>query len=354
MSLTAVEAPGGRLERELAYYRREVNDLGAKLIRSQEEQQKAFFEAQRSRLVVKMVRELSRVGELSAAGSPVPGLVLGVVVENAMCSCAALFRESQLGNGSFTVVSSVGLPAAERPPLLRLRRPPAFVFTTAATKAEPSARDIVAVLGAPYILWSFDAASGYALALGNQREANASRPFELADQELIETALTVFLDAQSRAPRVPSNSAESAVNAEDTGEEHCGLENGALKQQLRAGGRVVGVIIMERTDAETCEYVPYLNVTWKRGWHVLRGWRETGDRKYRSLDSLFQMVRSDLGFVGPVTVYTLDSPEMEHLPAIDAHERRQRAQVERLPTATPPGGSKKPSRPSKVQAAIDR
>ena len=329
MSGAAVEASSARLERELAYYRREVNDLGAKLIRSQEEQQKAFFEAQRSRLVVKMVRELYRVGDLSAAGTSLPDLVLGVVVENAMCSCAALFREDQLGSGSFSLVSAVGLPLAERPPLLRLRRPPPFVFTTAATKAEPSASEIAAVLGASYILWTYDTASGYALALGNQREANASRPFELADRELIETALTVFLDAQSRTPRVPASSVESDANTTAIGEQ-CGIEGGdALRQQLGRGGHVAGVVVMERSGTEGCEYVAYLNVTWKRGWHVLRAYRDRGDRTYRHLNPLFQMVRSDLGFMGPITAYAVDSPEMERFPGIAARERRQQERAER-------------------------
>ena len=43
--------PPGQLERELAYYRRECNDLGARLLRLQEEQSQAFREARRSRTV---------------------------------------------------------------------------------------------------------------------------------------------------------------------------------------------------------------------------------------------------------------------------------------------------------------
>ena len=344
MSGAAVEAPGGsRQERELAYYRREVNDLGAKLIRLQEEQQKTFFEAQRSRLVVKMVRELYGIGDLGVAGASLPDLVLGVVVENAMCACAALFRERQLGSGSFAPVGAVGLPSAERPPLLRLRRTPPFTFTTAAAQPEPPASEIAAYLGAPYILWTYDTASGYALALGNRREANASRPFDLADQELIETALTVFLDAQSRVPRAPIDSGKGGAGSGDGAEEQCGLEGGEpLRQQLSRGGRILGVLVVERPSAEGCEYVAYLNVTWKRGWHVLRAYRDRGDRTYRHLNPLFQMVRSDLRFTGPITAYTLDSAEMERLPSVTAHERRQQNRAEH-----PPAG--KSVRASEVQ-----
>ena len=323
MSATTIENPGSRLERELAYYRREVNDLGAKLIRLQEEQQRSFLDAQRSRIVVKMVRELYSIGD-RIAGSSLLDFVLEIVVENAMCSCAALFRERQLGDGAFGLVSMVGLPSMERPPLLKLRRTPPFVFTTAASAPEPPGSEIAAFLGTPYILWTHDKASGYALALGNQSEANVSRPFELADQELIETALTVFLDAQYRTPRVGADFEEGSagISIDETGQ--CGVEGGdALRQQLRRGGRVTDVLVVERPTAEACEYVAYLHVTWKRGWHVLRAYRNRGDRTYRHLNSLLQMVRSDLEFMAPVTIYAPDSLELERIAAISAYERRQ-------------------------------
>ena len=337
MSEATIELPGtSRLERELAYYRREVNNLGAKLIRLQEEQQKTFLEAQRSRLVVKMVRELYGISSRNGAGTLLPGLVLEIVAENAMCDCAALLREGQLGSASFTLVAAVGLPAMEQQALLRLHRTPPFMFTTAAAQAEPPASEIAAYLEAPYVLWAYDTASGYALALGNRSEANASRPFDLADQELIETALTVFLDAQSHAPR-PLASLEDG-NPAHTGEpgEPCGLEGGeALKRQLRHGGRVMDVLVVERLGAEGCEYVAYLTVTWKRGWHVLRAYRDRDDRTYRHLNPLFQTMRSDFGFTGPIVVYGLDSPELERIPSVAARERQRQGHAERQPADRP-------------------
>ena len=53
----------GQLERELAYYRRECNDLGARLLRLQEEQSQAFREARRSRTVAKLIREIHRLAD---------------------------------------------------------------------------------------------------------------------------------------------------------------------------------------------------------------------------------------------------------------------------------------------------
>ena len=325
MSGEATEGPNSRLERELAYYRREVNQLGAQLIRLREEQQRTFIDAQRSRIVVNMVRELYRVNDQGGiAGAALNDLVLEVVAASAMCDCAALFRESERGSGAFALAGAVGLVPVERPRLLRLRRPPPFLFTTAATVPEPSAGEIAAFLGVPYVLWSYDPGSGYALALGNRSEANVNRPFELADQELIETALTVFLDAKFRVAQAPATPEEGESGGE--GEESSGLEGGdALKQQLRRGGRVLNVLVVERPSADAAEYVAYLNVTWCRGWHVLRGYRDRGDRVYKNLSSLVQMLRSDMEFTGPVTVYTPDSPELGRIPGVASRERHRPA-----------------------------
>ena len=57
----------GRLERELNYYRREYNDLGARLLRLQEEQSRAFREARRSRTVAKLIREAYRLVDRAAS-----------------------------------------------------------------------------------------------------------------------------------------------------------------------------------------------------------------------------------------------------------------------------------------------
>lgn len=329
MSGEASEGPNSRLERELAYYRREVNQLGAQLIRLREEQQRTFIDAQRSRIVVNMVRELYRVNDRGGiAGTSLNDLVIEVVAASAMCGCAALFRESERGSGAFALAGAVGLALAERPRLLRLRRPPPFLFTTAATPPDPSAGEIAAFLGVRYILWSYDPGSGYALVLGNRSEANVNRPFELADQELIETALTVFLDAKFRVAQAPATPEEGEGGIEGDGEESGGLEGGdALKQQLRRGGRVLNVLVVERPSAEAAEYVAYLNVSWRRGWHVLRAYRDRGDRVYKHLNSLVQMVRSDLEFMGPVMVYAPDTPELERIPTITARERRQCGRV---------------------------
>ena len=316
---------GSQLGREVAYYRREVNELGAQVIRLHEEQQRMFLEVQRSRLVTKLVRALYRASDLDAPFGTLPRRVLEVVVEHAMCSCAALLRERQLGTGVFAVLGQIGVILADQP--LRLRRVPPFLFTTGSTKLDPPASEIATWLGVPYVLWTYDPGSGCALLLGNKNEGNAARPFEADDQELIETGLTVFLDAWARSARpamaTPDHGGADQDDATEDGQQ--GLEGGdVLQQQLRRGGRVLGVVIVERGSAESCEYAAYLSVSWERGWRILRTYRDRDDRTYRDFDRLLQYVRSELAFTGSVTVCRTDTGDIERFPMIAARERLRR------------------------------
>lgn len=187
----------GRLERELAYYRRECNDLGARLLRLQEEQSSAFREARRSRTVAKLIREAHRLADTGVPSDELAGPVIEIIVDNTMCDRAALLSESPVGSGLFTVLRAIGL--GEQPLAVSVvPDPPSFFFTTAQTPLESPAYELTSILQLPYVLWAYDRSTGYALIIGNRLEANVSRPFEPGDQELIEGGLSVYLDVLAR------------------------------------------------------------------------------------------------------------------------------------------------------------
>jgi signal transduction histidine kinase/ActR/RegA family two-component response regulator len=190
--------PPGQLERELAYYRRECNDLGARLLRLQEEQSQAFREARRSRTVAKLIREANRLADTGIAPDELGGPVLEIVVDNAMCDGAAFLREDVAGNGRFRVTHAVGVGDGLVGASVAVPHPPTFFFTTARTPPEPPASELAGILRLPYVLWAYDRASGQALIIGNRSEANVSRAFEPGDQELIEGGLSVYLDVLAR------------------------------------------------------------------------------------------------------------------------------------------------------------
>lgn len=185
-----------KLERELAYYRRECNDLGARLLRLQEEQSQAFREARRSRTVVKLSREAHRLADLAGTPDELGLPLLEVIAENTLCDRAAFVLRvpSESGSDMFRVTHSVGFGAEPAEELVAVPAPPAFFLTTSRTPLESPAYELTGILGVPFILWSYDPATGRGLIVGNRSEANVSRPFEAGDQELMEAALSVYLD----------------------------------------------------------------------------------------------------------------------------------------------------------------
>jgi signal transduction histidine kinase len=189
-----------KLERELAYYRRECNDLGARLLRLQEEQSQAFREARRSRTVSKLIREAHRLADLCATPEEIGSSMLEVLVENTLCDRAAFVRREPAPGGIelFRVTHAIGFGAEPPAELAMVPNPPGFFLTTSRTVIESPAYELTGILRLPYVLWSYDRASGHALILGNQSEANVSRPFETGDQELVEGALSVYIDVLAR------------------------------------------------------------------------------------------------------------------------------------------------------------
>ena len=194
-----VHSPGrdGQLERELAYYRRECNAMGARLLRLQEEQSQAFREARRSRTVAKLIREAYRLTDQATSPDALGQPMLAVLVDNTMCDRAALLREEPCGSGRFVITHALGLGEDQQPPV-RVAPVPTFFYTTSRTPLESPAYELAGILRLPYVLWAYDAVAGIALVLGNQSESNVSRPFEDGDQELVEGALSVYIDVLLR------------------------------------------------------------------------------------------------------------------------------------------------------------
>ena len=190
----------GRLDRELAYYRRECNDLGARLLRLQEEQSQAFREARRSRTVAKLIREAHRLADHCATPEEIGASLLGMIVENTLCDRAAFVRReaAPVGTELFRVTHSAGFGADPPAEFTSVPNAPGFFLTTSRTVIESPAYELTGILRLPYVLWAHDRVSGHALILGNQSEANVSRPFETGDQELVEGALSVYIDVLAR------------------------------------------------------------------------------------------------------------------------------------------------------------
>lgn len=186
-----------RLKREIEYYRRECNDLGARLIRLQEEQSRAFREARRSRTVARLIREA--YGLIDGTDSPeaLRARLLEIVLESTQCDRAALLSRRE-GSNQFDILHVLGFGNDVSLAAVSLQDPPRFFLTNSSTLLNEQSHAITAILRIPFVLWAYDPGSGLAMAVGNASEANVSRPFEPEDQELIEGALSVCIDVLHR------------------------------------------------------------------------------------------------------------------------------------------------------------
>ena len=313
---------GNPWERELNYYRRECNELGARLLRAQEDQSKVVREARRSRIVAKLVREVYRLGDLGGTVADITRSTLEIVVENAMCDRAILLREAEAGSGRFSYRHTIGMPDGDTRHIVDLRRPPVFLFASGQAIRDDAAAQLSAVIRLPHILWGYDPNSRFGLLLGNKAEHNTTPPFEEGDRELVDTALSVYLDAlyrermRARSQRVEPDASAVAFDDAAPASPGAGIQEAEIKDGLRVGGRTTGFLVVERPGGQYSEYVAYINVSWSRGYRILRMFRDRGDRTYRDLGRLIQFARSECGFTAPVRVYTAGTPELKNIGGI--------------------------------------
>ncbi len=305
-----------RLRRELAYYQRECNELGSRLSRASEEQAATFRESHRRRTVIRLMREIYRLWDRNTRSDLFNLETLAIICENALFDRAMLLRAADAGTGTFTVLAATGFPSSRPPEMLELPRPPAFYYTTAGTdRTEAAAVTLRESIGVPYVMWAFDKPSGYAMFVGNRHEVNTSRPFDEGDREIIETALTVYLDALVR--RIRSAAPMFQAQALPTSNEQSvdpSLQEGEIQENIREGGSVISLIVVERSNNSGIVYALYFSTSWRPEFRILRTSRGS-DRIYKDFSRLLQFVR-ECGYRGSVTVYSAGANELREIPGI--------------------------------------
>jgi hypothetical protein len=102
-----------------------------------------------------------------------------------------------------------------------------------------------------------------------------------------------------------------------------GIHEADLRDGLRDGGRVQGVLAVVRTTGEDPEIVAYLRVSWTLGYHILRRWRGKGDRVFRTTDAVLQTA-SRHGYLGPIVVYRAGDPELARFRGVSAQDQGRR------------------------------
>jgi signal transduction histidine kinase len=202
-------------ERELAFYRNEVDQLGARMLRMQEEQSRAAREARRSKIVARLVRDAYQIVHQDIDASQVGGLILALVADTAFCDRAMFLRRDAANPSRFNVEHSCANATAAA---IELPAPPEFLFTATGHAAEPAAEILTQLIGLPFILWAYEAETGRALLVGKQIESNIHRPYDGRDREIVDVTLTVYSDVLLRKIaeselRLAKQAAEDASDA---------------------------------------------------------------------------------------------------------------------------------------------
>jgi hypothetical protein len=177
-----------------------------------------------------------------------------------------------------------------------------------------------ACLGLPYLLWSYDKPSGYALLIGNRHESNISRPYEETDTQLVETALHVLLGALSRMEGPASGSLASDFGGLPIRRE-AGVQESEIKEHIRGGGRITGAVVIERAQAGGIEYAVYLRTSWYDGLCILKTYRNRSDKTYKHLSLLVQFVRTECAYAGKIVIDPPGSADVDQSAGLSHDDR---------------------------------
>lgn len=305
-----------QLQRDLDYHRRELNTLGTRYRGLERQSAENFRESLRSRTLARLIWEIY-LASRSATPEAIEQSTLTIISENMICDRVALLKECAPGTGCFRLCNLVGLGQDQAPATLTLHRPPEFIFTRGGQgRLEPAAAAVTSYLETPYILWTYDRASGYALVVGNFQETNIHRPFEEGDRDLLDRSLALYVDLAGRqrdaspgeesVPPGPADELLPTVGGP-------GLQEADIKRHLRDGGRVLKVVTLEQIEDGVRIFTPFFATSWRPGYSILRTWKGKADKTYKDLSILVGFVRTTCHYDGPVTVYSESSSEVRNL-----------------------------------------
>ena len=342
-----------RLNREVDYYKRAVTQGTKETFVLREELTAAIRETQRNRVMLKLVREVYRLGDFGGADANVEPVVLSVIIENAICDRAMLLAVTPDDNGHhFRVLCTLGGDEARHTGKeIVIKRPHRYCYTTGNERREGQVAQLCALVGLPYILWSYDPGGGFAILLGNHKESNASHPFNEKDQELVETALSVYLDIlhRKRETRRLESGLMSAEREPQTAEtehrqqvsEFGGIQQAEIQEQINKGERLTGFLVVDRTAGNGPVFVGYVRGSWSVGYRLLKTFRGRSVRAFRDVSRLLHIVKYDFRYSPPITIYAAGTPELRRFPGvwptdIDPYGRRDPGESETIARCNDP------------------
>ena len=185
-------------ERERDFYRQQSNDLGRRLLRLQEEENRARRAARRNRTAATLIREAYNIADLDVSMDEIGRKFIQIILNILSVDRAAVFEFSPDKN-CFIPRYYMGFSRTEKTNLDIPVQFPEFCFANSRSPVGPVCEALCSAAGAPYLLWAFNPQAKLALLVANSTEdQHLHCPFEEADREIIEGALNVFIAIKER------------------------------------------------------------------------------------------------------------------------------------------------------------
>jgi PAS domain S-box-containing protein len=187
------------VESERDYYRQQTNELGMRVLRLQEEQTRTRREARRNRIIATLIREVYQLADSHVSQEDIGQQFLYVILETLNADRAALLTYLP-EQGCFVAEHTLGYSkTTPLPNFTPPSQPEAYHFVNSRSAADPLLDYLRQVAGGPYLLWAFNPKASLALLVSNNTEdQHLHRPFEAADRDIVEGALSVFIEISQR------------------------------------------------------------------------------------------------------------------------------------------------------------
>ena len=84
--------------------------------------------------------------------------------------------------------------------------------------------------------------------------------------------------------------------------EKAGIREAEMRASLQSGERIQHFMVVRREAGEDVEYVVYLRVSWRAGYHVLLFAHHEKERRFRTFEAV-QQFAARFDYLGPMVVY---------------------------------------------------
>lgn len=126
-----------------------------------------------------------------------------------------------------------------------------------------------------------------------------------------------------------------------------GFEEADIKAGLRDGGAILQVFIVIRPPPRPksgeagptdVEYVAYFRCSWRRGYHVLKTYKQRTDKVYigRGLTRLVWLIQEEFGYLDPLVLYRAGSSSLQRYADLQPVDRGKHVEEDSGPPRAAP------------------